>query len=726
MLGRRGLGTDATEGFLAACWDTSAGNPFLLVELFRALAAQGVAPTDANAAQVAELASDGMARSIVLRLQRLGQDAIRVARAVAVLEPDAQPEHIAAVSGLPAPEVTALCEQLIAAHLLTDATRPDFAHPLVKQAVYRDTAAPRRGALHLVAARTLDRAAADSGTVAAHLLRCPPARTEWVVQALRQAARDARARGAPTTAAEYLKRALAEPPPADQALDVRQEFGAALLEATDARGIDELLAVRSASEDPIRRGRLALRLSESLGIRARIPEAVAMLAESLAEVGDDDPDLVAYLLGDRYAWSLQAGLPADREGLLRDVERCSAQTPGGRHLLCVASMFLFVGLGRHDELCAVADRVAGDLDLVVCDGEVDRVRPYFAPALAASQGTDEALAFLDAQLLAASRRDSITSRAMVLAFRAIVRLMRGDLAEADSDATTAFDLVAETGMAGTMPTPAQALMVVRAERGELASADALIAAHGLDGELQFSAMHGCACFARGRLRSAMGRHEDARADFLAAADRLAMAPYADPVVAGWRPALALAEFALGREEEARAVAAEAVRGARESGYQLGIARALRVQGMIAGADGIEILREAAQIAASTDSRLEQAHALVELGAALRRAKHRSESREPLLAGLDLAHRCGARPLEERARTELAASGARPRTAVLSGVESLTPSELRVARLVADGHTNREVAQELFVTVKTVETQLGATYRKLDISGRGDLPAALAR
>jgi len=116
--------------------------------------------------------------------------------------------------------------------------------------------------------------------------------------------------------------------------------------------------------------------------------------------------------------------------------------------------------------------------------------------------------------------------------------------------------------------------------------------------------------------------------------------------------------------------------------------------------------------------------LVELGAALRRANRRREAREPLREGLDLAHRCGATALAERARTELGAAGARPRKTVLWGIESLTPSELRVARMAAEGMTNREIAQSLFVTTKTVETHLRHVYQKLDVAGRGGLTGVL--
>jgi DNA-binding CsgD family transcriptional regulator len=116
---------------------------------------------------------------------------------------------------------------------------------------------------------------------------------------------------------------------------------------------------------------------------------------------------------------------------------------------------------------------------------------------------------------------------------------------------------------------------------------------------------------------------------------------------------------------------------------------------------------------------------VELGAALRRANQRTEAREPLRAGLDLALGCGATRLADRARTELRATGARPRRESLSGAAALTPSERRVAEMAASGLSNAEIAQALFVTVKTVEGHLSGAYRKLDVRSRTELGDALS-
>ena len=143
-----------------------------------------------------------------------------------------------------------------------------------------------------------------------------------------------------------------------------------------------------------------------------------------------------------------------------------------------------------------------------------------------------------------------------------------------------------------------------------------------------------------------------------------------------------------------------------------------------GKRGLSLLAEAVEVVAGSPARLEHAKARTELGAALHRANRRSEARDQVRQGLDLATLCGAAPLAARAETELRATGARPRRIALRGVESLTPSERRVAELAAGGPTNREIAQAPFVTQRTVEVHLTSVYRKLDITSRSQLAAAL--
>ena len=154
---------------------------------------------------------------------------------------------------------------------------------------------------------------------------------------------------------------------------------------------------------------------------------------------------------------------------------------------------------------------------------------------------------------------------------------------------------------------------------------------------------------------------------------------------------------------------------------LGIA--LRTRGLLAsGEEQLDLLQQAADVLAESGAKLELARALTDLGAARRRAGH-AEARNLLYRGFDLAQRCGARTLAAQARAELNATGARPRRHALRGTDALTPSERRVAELAARGASNRDIAQALFVTIRTVELHLTHAYEKLDIRSRTDLARA---
>ncbi len=199
----------------------------------------------------------------------------------------------------------------------------------------------------------------------------------------------------------------------------------------------------------------------------------------------------------------------------------------------------------------------------------------------------------------------------------------------------------------------------------------------------------------------------------------------NPAWAPWRSLRAQALAGLGRHEEAIELLEQELGWARRWGAPGPVSRALRLLGTIGSEERVDALREAVEVADGSGARLERAQALVALGSALRRSREPSAAREPLRRGLELAAQCGALPLADQARTELYAAGGRPKRDVLTGPDSLTPSEGRIAELAADGQGNREIAQALFVTPKTVEFHLTSVYRKLGISTRAQLSRALA-
>lgn len=231
--------------------------------------------------------------------------------------------------------------------------------------------------------------------------------------------------------------------------------------------------------------------------------------------------------------------------------------------------------------------------------------------------------------------------------------------------------------------------------------------------------------ARGRLRSRQNRTREALADLHTCGATLVAAGYLNPAFAHWRGEAALAHLALGETAQATDLASENLRLARSFGAPDSTSYALRTCGIIAGGStGLELLEEAVSVLDQTTAELERAGALVDLGAALRRAGYLKQSQDPLREGIDAAIRCHADALAARAAEEMRAAGLRPRRRPLTGRDALTTSELRVAKLAADGATNRQIAQGLFISRRTVEIHLTSTYRKLQINGRDELRQAL--
>jgi DNA-binding CsgD family transcriptional regulator len=262
------------------------------------------------------------------------------------------------------------------------------------------------------------------------------------------------------------------------------------------------------------------------------------------------------------------------------------------------------------------------------------------------------------------------------------------------------------------------------ERGDVDGARRTIDAVGLPDDPPKSLDFNWFLAARVRVLLAEGDFEAA----LARADdcgRRFDGPAPNPAWMPWRTLEAEALDRLGRSDEAAALAAEEVELARRWGAPRTLGRALRIQGVAERGEGIPRLREAVAVLETSPARLEHARALATLGTALRHARKYAEAREPLRLAAQQASACGASVLADHAGAELAATGARRQAEPLSGLAGLTPSERRVAALAAAGASNRDIAQELYVTVKTVEVHLSSTYRKLGIGSRHELAGALA-
>jgi DNA-binding CsgD family transcriptional regulator len=303
-------------------------------------------------------------------------------------------------------------------------------------------------------------------------------------------------------------------------------------------------------------------------------------------------------------------------------------------------------------------------------------------------------------------------------------LRRGELADAEASLRAALDRFALWGYGRDQ---AQIycdafLSAVLRERGDAAGSRAALEQSADTGGHDDGARY--RLNSRVELLLAEGRADEA----LAAADeyeRRFGALIRNPMDAPWRSHKAEALHRLDRAGEARPLVEEELELARAWGAPATVARSLRSRARVSPSGELTDLHEAVELVDGSTARLEAAKSLAALGSALRRRRQRRQAREPLRRALELAVACGARPVEKHARSELYAAGGRPLPATLTGVGSLTASERRVAGLAVEGAGNRDIAQALFVTPKTVEAHLSSVYRKLGIRSRHELAAALA-
>jgi DNA-binding CsgD family transcriptional regulator len=348
-----------------------------------------------------------------------------------------------------------------------------------------------------------------------------------------------------------------------------------------------------------------------------------------------------------------------------------------------------------------------------------------ATALMYAEYDEEIDRFFEAIMKAAKQRGELVTLSNMLCFRGLTLAQRGDLDGAIEDLRESDELVPY------LPTQQGAIYFhsyladVLTNRGELEEAEAVLAELGLPEEVAESGHLIFFLGARGWVRLARGNLEGARNDFERLGRCMDAFELRNPAVVAWRSHLALALLGLARRDEALKLAREEVELARAWGAKRPIGVALRVQGVAEGGEaGIELLRESLEVLKSSSAKLELARTMVELGAALRPAGKDGEASELLQEGLDLAVRAGSQPLVEQAETELAATGARPERLLLSGVESLTASERRVADFAAGGLSSKDIAQALFLTTKAVEEHLNDVYRKLGIDSVSDLSQEL--
>jgi DNA-binding CsgD family transcriptional regulator/tetratricopeptide (TPR) repeat protein len=724
---RRELAPGADDGFCLSCHEATGGNPYFLHELVSELAHDGIPPRSERAGRVPEVGPQTVARAVLRRLGTLPLEPLALARAVAVLGDDIDARVAGELAGLDPAAAAASADRLARVEIFRPGQPLAFAHPIVRTAIYQDVPTSERSGDHARAAALLVKAGAPPDQVAAHLLETEPGADPETVAALRAAAGRAEARGAAAAAVPYLRRALAEPPSDDERGGVLAELGAAELHVDPVAAAGHLGEALDGSTDARERAELTLLLSRSLILSDRLAEAVDLLEQAIAESPPTESrnlslrleaELITQARLDRATVEVARERLAEvrDEVLAQDAAHDESGEPVRLLLACMAGEAAIAGESSEDA-ARLAERALEGYRL---DEEHPLAFTFAASALTWADRFDAAAAAFEEALRDARGRGSAPAVALISCWRSPLALRRGAIADAEEDARTALDVMGPAAWGPSIALPVAFLVDALLERGESDEAWAALEAHDLLDELPDSWRANLLLGSRARLRAVRGDTRGAIADLRATGERHQAWGIRNPAVVPWRSQLA---DLLGPGDEAASLAAEELELARTWGAPRAIGRALRAQAAATGDPAP--LDEAIALLEDSPATLERAAGFIELGALLRTAGRNADAREPLRHGIELAHRCGALALGDRGHEELVASGARPRRTALTGVESLTPSERRVAALAADGMTNRQIAETLFVTEKTVELHLSATYKKLDIKSRSQLPKSLA-
>ena len=712
---------EALTPLCRTCHALTGGNPFFLRELAGALREAGLDRAD----DVLGAAPDGVVASVRARLARFPRAPRRLAGAAAILGEGALVRHAAAIAELDDREAAEAADALRAGRILTEGRALQFVHPIIRSAVHGQLSSAERSAGHEHAARILAAEDAAPERVAAHLLATEPRARDWVCDRLRDAARGALPRGAPDASVAYLRRALEEPPPHDSRPAVLLELGLAESLTLDMEpAIEHLRRGVETTEDTVARLYAARTLGAIVGMRSP-SHAVEIVERALAASPDADPALALHIESHMLSMARFAltSRRATFERAARLRERVEAGELGGPMELTVAATEVTMAGESAERAAALAARAIEGLR---ADPILAVVVGFAVHSLTVADRLDEADRILSATVDGARRQRANYRVGPLLAFRADVRLRAGALRDAQADAEAALAAYAHAGRLSVLGATAM-LVQALAERGETTAAEAALEAadaHGPPEEIGDAYTGTVVLNARARLRLAQGDAPAALADLLEVERRQEAMREPNPACMDWRSQAALSYAALDQADQARALAQEEVELARRFGAPRALGIALRTLGVVG--DELEHLTEAVDVLADSPARLEHARALADLGVALRHRRRVIEAREPLRHALDLALRCDAAPLAERARTELLIAGARPRRPQLSGLAALTTNERRVAGLAAEGRSNREIAQALHVSHKTVEKHLTAAYRKLGVGARKDLAGALAK
>ncbi|MEA2292129.1 MAG: hypothetical protein QOF17_1149 [Solirubrobacteraceae bacterium] len=719
------LGADAGERIAPAVADrlvsTAAGNPLALVEIPNLLTHGQLAGHEPLAEPLRPGATIERAfRQAVLELPEPARRALLIAAAAHSPRVDAIGAALAR-AGL---EMADLAPAEAARLLKIGGGELDFRHPLLRSTAYHAATPAERRDAHLALADTAEDGSAER---AWHLAAGAVGPDERIAAALEAAALDARGRGAPATSARDFGRA-AQLTPDDEARARR------LLEAaTDAsRSGDvgtaqaQLAEAARLTGDPLLTADVQ-RMTGHVELRHGSPlVAFELLVREAGRVRSRDPRRAAAMYLEASVTHMMTG---DMHALIETAERARSLAVSADPAV---ELLTTVVIG--EALLALGDVVQGDAMLTACEPYLLEGDPLALVEVIGMAGHssiwierwDRARRVLDHLVDSGRRASAVSALIYPLAARSHLDFRQGRWGQARAGAAESVELAQDTGQLPLLSHSLAALARVEAGMG-LADEARAHADEGLElvtrfqGDATGAYLHA----ALGLLELGLGRVPEA-IDALEATARLAQRTEMQPAIVQSSPDLIEAYLRAGRREEAEAELERLTAGAARTGSLWAQVTAARSRALLAPDEEVRPRFEAVlALHAGLPMPFERARTLLALGERLRRAKQRAEARGPLQEALDAFERLGARPWAERARTELRATGQTSGRRSEAAAEQLTPHELQIAILVAQGMTNREAAAALFLSPKTIEYHLGQIYRKLDVRGRAQLARLMA-
>ncbi|MFI1166082.1 LuxR C-terminal-related transcriptional regulator [Streptomyces sp. NPDC020801] len=724
LLGEHGQNHSLAAAYCAA----TGGNHYLLRTLLALVAGHGdsgrLPPHRVLQAVLPDVA---LAARPVLR--RTGPHAERLAAALAALGGVQPGEVIAGATGVDVHVVEDTVHALTQTGFVERAgDRVRLVPPLLVQALARQVSPSQHKEYHGRAAELLLAWGAPSQQVARHLVHAP-AGIAQAPETLRRAADTARDRGDLDDAVAYLRRALDEQLDERTRAEVLAQVGAAGLESNVPTAVKELRSSLRLADGPAAQARTARQLAGALFAIDRSAEAREVLEKTIERIHPHDAALALRLEIDHLLVSLTEAVPS-RSTRPRLEQLHMGEAAGTSAERPMAALLSFRGalLGQSSP-AQVIDWACHGLGRGVAPADDESVvYPCAVLALGAAGRPDLAYEHADATVTEARTRASALLYAQALSTRANAHCRMGRFPDAQSDAERALAEFWELGLDRRQSHNVVAVTTLGESlirQGKVEEAEALLQDSELFGSLPTHMIYDYPLMLRGWLHAAQGRYDKALSDLLQCGERLAARDIPGLGLYPWRSEAALVHLQLGNHEQALSLAADELHRARSWAVPEMTGVALRAQALVTGGPaGLEMLEEAVRLLTGTPARFRYAQAQADRGMLSVRCGQMAQARSCLQEAVSVAHECGARPIAEQALEQLRALGDRPRTPTFRGQQALTPTQRQVAELAAKGMTNSEIAQHLFVGLRTVEMHLTRAYAKLGTEGRHGLAQAL--